>query len=248
MPFAKTKSLEKRSPGAFETYRATTASAISAGELVRVTGTSDGGAYYIVQKAQTGQAGQIMVATIDSNSDGYLLVAKSDTLSLDTSAASLGDTVYLSGTAGDVTLTPTDTPIGWVTAVDTDGTVLIEPSSSVSSTGEWIDITSEKHANWNGLSSEVFYRVSNGRVELRGAVDSLSARNYPQDVFSSWPPAALAPPNALLGHVQPAISYLSGTPSTAAVSVTTQISLESAEAGVTQLDYISLDGVSWPLG
>lgn len=248
MPPVRSRTLTRRSPGAFETYKATTASAISAGEMVRVTGTSDGGAYYVVQKAQTGQAGQIMVATIDSNSDGYLLVAKGDTLTLDTSAASLGDPVYLSGTAGDVTLTATDTPVGWVTAVDTAGTVLIEPSASTSSTGAWVDITSEKHANWNGLSGEVFYRVSNGRVELRGALDSLSARNYPQDVFSSWPPAALAPPNGLLGHVQPAIAYISGDPHVAAVSVTTQISLEPAETGVTQLDYISLDGVSWPLG
>lgn len=120
--------LTKRSPGAFETYRATATSAISAGEIVRVTGTSDGGAYYLVQKAQTGQAGKLMVATIDSSADvngtHHLLVATSDVLTLDTSAASLGDTVYLSaGTPGAMTLTATTEAVGLVTAVSTTGAV-----------------------------------------------------------------------------------------------------------------------------
>lgn len=88
-----------------------TGGSLSKGTLVYVTGLSSSvaGAPVLVAKAQAGAVGKpaqfVVAETVANSAYGVLVPAGTFVTSLDTSGATIGDKVYLSTTAGGITLT-----------------------------------------------------------------------------------------------------------------------------------------------
>ena len=108
--------------------------AVSKYSIVRLSSTKEGGAYHKFKSAiadGTQEEAQLLVLWADSLDDTDLATASERYLlsDVDTSAATLGDLVYLSDSvAGAWTLTPTNEAIGRVTRVDaSDGLIWIDP-------------------------------------------------------------------------------------------------------------------------
>lgn len=164
MPPSRKSDITRRNPGAFATYRAKTTQTIAAGEAVRVQSANDGLFTVIKALGDGSQSGKLMVATIASDVNGILLVGDTDQVTMDTSAGALGDTVYVSSSvAGELTLTSTLEPVGWISEVGTAGKALIDPAAVGASTG------------LGSLDCMVFVRTANDLPDAVGGVRTLVA-------------------------------------------------------------------------
>jgi len=100
--------------------------------VVRVVGINTAEAYFLVAAAlaDNDESGPLYVAEEDIENGLSGRVRKTAVLSLDTSAGSTSDPVYLSASvAGSISLTSSDEQIGWVGTVATEGVILVESNA-----------------------------------------------------------------------------------------------------------------------
>jgi hypothetical protein len=123
-----------KGPKDAEWLQAIALSAVSAGDVVRVSSVKTGGAYFQVSPAiaDGSQAGALAVATTSQDTPrGFCWIKDYDVASLDTSSSSEGDPVYLSASsAGKLSLSATEEVVGWVSEVGAQGTAFVDPSSA----------------------------------------------------------------------------------------------------------------------
>lgn len=120
-------------PGEEDWVKARATTAIEAGQVLRVISTTAGGAYFNVVPAISdgSQTGTLKSAIAQAPAGDPCWVKSTDLVALDTSSCTLGDTVYLSDTTpGELSLTSTLEPVGWVTEVAVDGRAYIDPAAS----------------------------------------------------------------------------------------------------------------------
>lgn len=121
-----------QSPSSSDWHQAFATAAIKAGDVVRVSGTTDGGAYFSIAPAlgDGTNDGPVGVAATQASAGDRVWFKWSGLIDLDTSSATKGDPVYLSDTvAGAVTLTPTAEAVAEVAFVASSGAAYLTSAS-----------------------------------------------------------------------------------------------------------------------
>ena len=244
-------------PGEADWFRATSSTAITAGQLVRVLGLAAGGAYYTVVAAIADgtQTGRLLVAVADIPADGHGWAKKEAVLTLDTSAATLGDPVYLSASvAGALTLTESPEQVGWAADVATAGQVSTDPvAASASTPGAWSSLSSFTVGNWTNVGNTGEYRVVGDKVELRGYLlgNGGTQTVVTATVLQAFPPAELRPAGSPAGVWVPGVfSDDTGASSYGCMfGITNKFTVDHYGSTGTPVvgDLLYLDGISWSI-
>lgn len=178
-------------------------SAITAGQVVRITGTTSGGAYFTVAPAIADgvQSGLLAVAATSANSGDRVWFQEATTVPFDTSAGAAGDDVYLSDTvAGTLTLSSTIEPVGWVSEAAVAGRVLVVPAAQ-SSGGGGVSPT---------LWDPDIFTSTNAKSDAYTGT-SLDAK------WEEWDPGSVQTVSVQDGYVRLSTSSSSGTYETAGI-------------------------------
>lgn len=142
-----------KAPADADWSQAIALSAVTAGDVVRVSSTQPGGAYFRVERALAdgSQSGALAIVTASQDAvGGFCWIKDYGLAALDTSSSSEGDPVYLSSSsAGKLSLSATEEVVGWVSEVGTTGAVFVSPASAQSASAAsgfgaadtlWVDL------------------------------------------------------------------------------------------------------------
>jgi hypothetical protein len=175
---------------------------IDSGMVVRVVGINTAEAYFLVAAAlaDNSEEGPLYTAEEDIEAGLSGRVRKQAVLTLDTSAGSQQDPVYLSASvAGSITLTLTGEQVGWVGTVSATGACLIDPASNAGAGGAHAAGDGSDHAdvatNTTHITSDgsAHADVATNTLKVSASIDQLFQQKSSFQWGESYPGYPLTP-------------------------------------------------------